>query len=170
MDQQNYVMTQVAGLGRIEDIQQIYVSHTKDAMEGGASVTGQEPSASSGLEDGTYTADFQTDSSMFHVNDADDGKGTLTVKDGKMTIHVRLVSENIVNLYLGKAEDAGKADKSKLLQPTEETVEYSDGTKESVYAFDIPVEALDQDFDLAILGTKGTWYDHTVSVSNPVKE
>ena len=37
------------------------------------------------LEDGVYTAEFDTDSSMFHVNEANDGKGELTVKDGKMT-------------------------------------------------------------------------------------
>ena len=42
------------------------------------------------LSDGTYTAEFTTDSSMFHVNDAYDNKGTLTVKDGKATIHVAL--------------------------------------------------------------------------------
>ncbi|MFR6093435.1 MAG: iron transporter, partial [Faecalibacterium prausnitzii] len=35
-----------------------------------------------------------------------------------------------------------------------------------VYGFDIPVEALDEDFQLAILGTKGKWYDHTVRVAN----
>ena len=35
------------------------------------------------LEDGVYTAEFDTDSSMFHVNEANDGKGELTVKDGK---------------------------------------------------------------------------------------
>ena len=40
------------------------------------------------LEDGIYSAEFQTDSSMFHVNEACDGKGTLTVKDGQMTIHI----------------------------------------------------------------------------------
>ena len=60
------------------------------------------------LEDGTYTAEFQTDSSMFHVNEAMDGKGTLTVEDGKMTIHISLVSKNIVNLFEGTAEDAQK--------------------------------------------------------------
>ena len=27
------------------------------------------------LEDSTYTAEFDTDSSMFHVNEANDGKG-----------------------------------------------------------------------------------------------
>ena len=45
------------------------------------------------LEDGVYTAEFDTDSSMFHVNEANDEKGELTVKDGKMTIHVSLVSK-----------------------------------------------------------------------------
>ena len=37
------------------------------------------------LPDGVYTAEFSTDSSMFHVSEACDGKGTLTVKDGVMT-------------------------------------------------------------------------------------
>ena len=42
------------------------------------------------LPDGIYMAEFNTDSSMFRVNEAHDGKGTLTVEDGKMTIHVSL--------------------------------------------------------------------------------
>ena len=46
---------------------------------------------------------------------------------------------------------------------------YSDGSTEEVYGFDVPVEALNQEFDLALLGTKGTWYDHKVSVSDPQK-
>lgn len=54
------------------------------------------------LEDGTYSAEFDTDSGMFHVNEANDGKGTLTVKDGKMTIHVSLNSKKIVNLFCWK--------------------------------------------------------------------
>ena len=120
------------------------------------------------LEDGVYSAEFNTDSSMFHVNEADNGCGTLTVKDGKMTMHIRLVSKKIVNLYVGTAADAEK-DGAELLQPTSEEVTYSDGTTEEVYAFDVPVEALDQEFDLAILGTKGTWYDHKVSVSDAQK-
>ena len=118
------------------------------------------------LEDGTYTAEFKTDSGMFHVNEANDGCGTLTVKDGKMTIHISLVSKKIINLFVGTAADAAK-DGAKLLEPTTDTVKYSDGTTEEVYGFDVPVEALDQEFDLAILGTKGTWYDHKVSVSDP---
>ena len=117
------------------------------------------------LEDGTYTAEFDTDSSMVHVNEASDGKGTLTVEDGQMTLHISLQSKKIVNLYVGMAADAPDHE-ADWLQPTTDTVTYSDGTSEEVYGFDVPVEALDTDFQLAILGTKGKWYDHTVSVRN----
>ena len=120
------------------------------------------------LEDGTYTAEFKTDSGMFHVNEANEGKGTLTVEDGKMTIHISLVSKNIVNLFPGTAKEAQKKG-AKLLEPTTDEVTYSDGTTEEVYGFDVPVPALDEEFDLALIGTKGKWYDHKVSVSNPVK-
>ena len=122
-------------------------------------------SAESALPDGVYTADFDTDSSMFHANEANDGKGTLTVKDGQMTFHVSLASKKIVNLYVGMAADA-EAHEADWLQPTTDTVTYSDGLSDEVYGFDIPVEALDEDFQLAILGTKGKWYDHTVSIRN----
>ncbi|MBP3866459.1 MAG: hypothetical protein J6D25_01440, partial [Eggerthellaceae bacterium] len=50
-------------------------------------------SAAAALEDGVYSAKFDTDSSMFHVNEALDGRGELTVEGGKMTIHVSLVSK-----------------------------------------------------------------------------
>lgn len=122
-------------------------------------------SAEAALPDGTYTADFDTDSSMFHANEAFDGKGALTVKDGQMTLHVSLASKNIVNLYVGTAEDA-TSHEADWLQPTTDVVNYSDGTSDEVYGFDIPVEALDTDFSVAILGKKGKWYDHTVSVRN----
>lgn len=126
----------------------------------------QVETESSSLEDGVYIADFNTDSSMFHVNEACDGKGTLTVKDGEMTIHVSLTSKKILNLYYGLAADAAK-EGAKLLDPTTDSVTYSDGMTEEVYGFDIPVPALDEEFDVALIGTKGTWYDHKVSVSNP---
>ena len=87
------------------------------------------------LADGTYSAEFKTDSSMFHVNEAYDGKGILTVADGVMTIHVSLVSKSIVNLFPGKAEDA-KLEGAQWLEPTVDTVQYSDGYVEDVYGFD----------------------------------
>lgn len=121
------------------------------------------------LEDGVYTAEFDTDSSMFHVNEANDGKGELTVKDGKMTLHVSLASKNIVNLFVGVSEDA-KKDGAELLEPTTDTVTYSDGMTEEVYGFDIPVPAIDEEFDVALIGTKDKWYDHKVKVTNPEKK
>lgn len=161
--------TQIAGLGEISAIQDLYVAHTKAAMDGNDAAVSEESEETSGaLEDGTYEAEFDTDSGMFHVNEANDGKGILTVKDGKMTIHISLVSKNVVNLYVGKAADAQK-DGAELLQPTTDTITYDDGSTEEVYGFDVPVKALDETFDLALVGTKGKWYDHEVSVSDPVK-
>lgn len=118
------------------------------------------------LPDGIYTAEFDTDNSMFHVNEAYEGKGTLTVEDGEMTIHISLGSKNIVNLYAGLAEDAGK-EGAELLLPTIDTVTYSDGWIDEVYGYDIPVPVLEEEFDVALLGTKGKWYDHKVRVLNP---
>ena len=119
------------------------------------------------LADGVYTAEFNTDSSMFHVNEACKGKATLTVENGQMSIHISLPSKSIQNLFCGTAEDARK-DGAALLQPTTDTVTYSDGLSEEVNGFDIPVPALDEEFDVAIIGTKGKWYDHKVSVTNAV--
>ena len=134
-----------------------------------ASSVASSAAETAALPDGVYTAVFDTDSSMFHANEACDGKGTLTVENGQMTFHVSLASTHIVNLYLGKASDAADHE-ADWLQPTTDTVTYSDGTSEEVYGFDIPVTAVDTDFDLAILGTKGKWYDHVVSVRNAVQQ
>ena len=61
-----------------------------------------ETEAEGVLEDGTYTAEFDTDSSMFHVNEANDGKGVLTVKDGEMTIHISLSGKGLSESFHGK--------------------------------------------------------------------
>lgn len=158
------VDAQISGLGSIEAVQQVYVAHTAAAIAG-EPVSFSTDAAADTLADGTYTAAFNTDSSMFHVNEACDGKGTLTVENGEMTLHISLPSKNIVNLYLGSAEDAQK-EGAELLQPTVDTVTYSDGTEEEVNGFDVPVAALDTDFALALIGTKGVWYDHVVSVTD----
>ena len=166
------VTCQIGGLGGIPAIEQIYVEHTAaviGAPTGTTTTDSTSEANADALEDGTYAADFTTDSSMFHVNEAEDGKGVLTVKDGQMTIHVSLASEKILNLFPGSAEDA-KKDGAALLQPTKDTVKYADGTEEVVNGFDIPVPALDEEFPLALIGKKGKWYDHMVKVSNPVKK
>ena len=134
---------------------------------GGATAT-DAASVTAALPDGVYSADFKTDGSMFHVNEAHHGKGVLTVANGQMSIHVSLPSKNTVNLFPGTAEEAQK-EGAVLLQPTTDTVTYDDGETEEVYGFDIPVPYLDKEFDCALIGTKGNWYDHKVSVSNAVK-
>jgi len=119
------------------------------------------------LADGIYSAVFTTDSSMFNVNEAMEGRGILAVKDGEMSIHVTFSSKNILNLFPGLAEDAQK-EGAELLEPSVDQVTYSDGFQDEAYGFDIPVPYLDEEFDLALIGKKGKWYDHKVSVSDPV--
>ena len=90
-------------------------------------------------------------------------------KDGKMTMHISLQSKKIVNLYYGLAEDAAK-DGAELIEPTTDKVTYSDGYVDEVYGFDIPVPAIGEEFDCALIGEKGKWYDHKVTVTDPVEE
>ena len=157
---------QIAGLGRIEDVEAVYTAHTGAAV---GTETESESAAADTLPDGVYKATFTTDGSMFHVNEAYDNKGTLTVKDSEMNIHVTLVSKKILKLYPGTAEDAQK-EGAVLLEPTIDEVTYSDGTTEEVYGFDIPVPAIGQEFDCALVGEKGKWYDHKVIVTDPAAE
>ena len=143
-------------------------NQTDTSAQDGSSPPSVSQEQQTTLEDGIYSADFETDSSMFRVNETCNGKGKLTVQDGKMTIHISLTSQNIVNLFPGTAENAQK-DGAELLQPTVDTVTYEDGISEEVNGFDVPVPVLDEPFNLALIGTKGKWYDHEVIVSNPEK-
>lgn len=138
------------------------------AAEDKAAVQAETETEKAELEDGIYSVDFNTDSGMFHVNESCEGKGILTVEDGKMMLHVTLTSKNIVNLFVGLKEDTQKPD-AEILEPTVDEVTYSDGYEEEVFGFDIPVTVLDEEFDLALVGKKGKWYDHKVSISNPEK-
>ncbi|MBO4336689.1 MAG: sirohydrochlorin cobaltochelatase [Lachnospiraceae bacterium] len=160
---------QIEGLGRIEEVKKLYVAHTAEAMKSaGMSSDSSDENAekATDIEDGEYEAEFATDNSMFHVNEVKNGMGTLIVKDGKMTIHIVMPSKNIVNLFSGMAADAQK-DGAELIIPSTEDVTYDDGTTEEVFAFDVPVPYLDSEFDLALIGTKGVWYDHKVTVKAP---
>lgn len=129
-----------------------------------------EPTAAARvLPDGIYTVDFQTDSSMFQASEACNRKGTLTVTNGVQTLHVSLQSKGILNLYLGTAEQAQQSG-AVWLEHTVDTVTYSDGLSEEVFGFDVPVASVGEEFDLALIGKKGVWYDHKVSVCNPIPQ
>ncbi len=134
------------------------------AEEAPAAVSAEEAPAA--LEDGTYLATFNTDSHMFRLNETCDGKGTLTVKDGVMTIHITLLSKSFQHAYAGPLEDAQK-EGAALIEPTLDEVLYPDGLTETVHGFDIPVPALGEDFVISVVGKKGKWYNHTVSVTDP---
>ena len=157
---------EIEGLGRIEAVQALYVAHTQAALDANG-LKAEVVAPTTDLADGVYTVTFKTDSSMFKLNEICKGKATLTVKDGQMTVHITLVSKSIVNLFPGTAEDAQK-EGAALLQPTIDTVDYKDGTApEEVYGFDVPVPVIGEEFDLALVGTKGKWYDHKVMVLDP---
>ena len=128
----------------------------------------EEETNAAGLADGVYTVDVDTGSNMFHVNEAMDGKGTLTVANGEMTVHITLASKSIVNAFYGTAEEA-QADGAKLIEPTVDGVTYDDGITDEAYGFDSPVPAIGEPFDVSIIGTHGNWYTHPMTVTNPVK-
>ena len=123
--------------------------------------------AETALPDGIYSVLFSTDSSMFRVNETCNGRGTLTVENGTMTLHITLISKKILNLFPGLAKDA-REEGAVLLEPTLDQVTYPDGITEEVFGFDVPVPVLEEEFDLALIGTKGKWYDHKVIVSDPL--
>ena len=118
-----------------------------------------------GLEPGTYTAKFETDSTMFAINAYYKDEATLEVTDKGATLHAVLRGKGIVKLHVGTAESAQK-DGAQLLEPTETTVTFDDGYKKKCYAFDIPVAEIVKEFDCASLGEKGSWYNHKVKVTD----
>lgn len=144
-------------------------STSESAVASDASSSAEAAATQSALEDGEYIVDVTTNSTMFHLNETCDGKCTLTVSDGQMTVHMPLTSKKITMLYPGTVVQA-KADEAGWIHPTNDEVTYSDGQKKEVYGFDVPVPALDEPFAVAILGSKSNWYDHEVTVSNPVSK
>lgn len=161
----NSVECQIEGLGSIEELQNLYVSHINDALEKDPIVIEDKSDNKTALEDGIYSAKFETDSGMFKINETKEGRGILTVKDGKMTMEIVLSGDGIVGLYEGLAKDA-KNDEKNRINCSKVTVKYDDGSEEEVNSFVIDVPVLDKEFDLALIGNKEKWYDHKVIVSD----
>lgn len=134
---------------------------------GGSADSDSPASTNSGLEEGTYTAEFSSDlMSMIHLNEVCEGRCTLTVDaDGNAVAHLIMPSTSIQKLYLGtkdKAQEPG----AELIEAQKEKVVYDDGYKQTVSAFDLPVPVIDQEFDMALVGKKGNWYDHKVKFTD----
>lgn len=117
----------------------------------------------SGLEEGTYTAEFKSDRmAMIHLNEVCEGRCTITVDaEGNAVAHLIMPSTSIQKLFVGTKDDAQKPG-AELIEAQEEKVTYDDGYKQTVSAFDLPVPVIDQEFDMALIGKKGHWYDHKV--------
>lgn len=159
----------MAGCGSADQAADVSTDATSESSQEELAAVAEESASAeteneAGLEDGIYDAKFTTNGTMFHINEAYHDMGVLTVENGEMTIHITLPSKNIVNLFPGTSEDAQK-EGAKLLEPTVDEVTYEDGTTEEVNGFDVPVPVIDEEFDLALIGTKGKWYDHKVMVS-----
>lgn len=148
------------------------------SIAGGTADTVQIPSvpeaqtaaAEDTLPDGVYTVDVATDGGMFRLNEVSEGKGTLTVENGRMTAHITLSGTGFSKLFAGSAEDAQK-DGADVIDAVKDPVTYPDGFADTANGFDIPVAALDEDLPFAAMGKKsGSWFDHTIRVSNPVAQ
>ena len=105
--------------------------------------------------DGTYDIEVETDSSMFHADSC-----TLTVADGSCMATLVLPGEGFSRLYFGTAEEAASA--------SDEDIYDYHLNDEGKYTFDIPVEALDEELQIAAFGQRrDTWYDHTIIFHAP---
>ena len=111
---------------------------------------GMEPVSADQLKEGTYEVTVDSSSSMFKVT-----KCELTVKDGAMQAVMTMSGSGYGKLYLGKAEEAVKAEESEMIPA--ETAE--DGS----CTFTVPVEALDAGIDCSAFSKKKEkWYDREI--------
>ena len=143
------VSCEINGLGELEAIQQLLVAHARDAKPlGETGITVQpNPGSAKTLEDGVYTIDVTSSSSMFRVVACE-----LTVKGGEMTAVLTLSGTGYTKMFVGTAAEAEKA--------AGDFIDYVENA-EGKYTFTIPVEALDEELSYAALGTK--WYDRTLT-------
>lgn len=132
-------------------------SAQETSASGSASSSAQATNAvaSTELADGIYSIEVKTDSSMFRAE-----RCTLTVVKGVGKAELVLPGEGYSRLYFGKAEEAATADASKIYD-----YHLND---EGKYAFDIPVEALNVEMEIAAFGQRrDTWYDHKITFVAP---
>ena len=112
---------------------------------------GMVPIYARDIKDGEYNVTTESSSSFFHVVDT-----KLTVKKDKMKAVILIASYSYKCIYLGTGEEAAKA-------PLEDYIMAKDtdlGT-----TFEIPVEALNKEFELAAFSKrKKKWYDRLMVI------
>lgn len=102
------------------------------------------------LNDGTYSIEVKSSSSMFKIIDCQ-----LTVENNSMTAVMTLSGTGYEKVFLGTKEEADNAPDSEFSYFTE--------TADGKYYYKIPVEALDKEFSCAGFSIrKQKWYDRTL--------
>ena len=110
---------------------------------------GMTPVSGNMIEDGEYVVGTECSSSFFRIEEA-----RLTVKDGKMTVLLRMYSSSYPLVYPGTAEEAAAADYEDYI-PSVEIDDYD--------TFTVPVEALDTELQLAAFSKrKKAWYPRKI--------
>ena len=107
----------------------------------------QTPILGTQIADGTYPIEVKSSSSMFRIVDAQ-----LTAKEGSMSAVLTLSGTGYGKLYMGTGEAALTETEDKFIPFIE--------NEEGAYTYEVPVEALDVDTDVAAWSIrKETWYD-----------
>lgn len=102
------------------------------------------------VNDGTYSIEVTSSSSMFKIVDCQ-----LKVSDGTMTAVMTLSGTGYEKLFMGTREEAESA-------PDDSCIYFVENP-EGKYTYTIPVEALDKDIDCAAWSIKKQkWYDRTI--------
>ena len=112
--------------------------------------------------DGEYETSAEATGSMFRVISS-----RLIVKDGKLKASILLSGTGYDYLYTGTAAEAAAADEKSWIAPTgsETYTDTKTGAEKTGYRFEIPVEELDKQMDVAVRSAKKkTWADKTVTI------
>ena len=112
--------------------------------------------------DGEYETSAEATGSMFRVISS-----RLIVKDGKLKASILLSGTGYDYLYTGTVAEAAAADEKSWIAPTgsETYTDTKTGAEKTGYRFEIPVEELDKQMDVAVRSAKKkTWADKTVTI------
>lgn len=112
--------------------------------------------------DGEYETSAEATGSMFRVISS-----RLIVKDGKLKASILLSGTGYDYLYTGTAAEAAAADEKSWIAPigSETYTDTKTGAEKTGYRFEIPVEELDKQMDVAVRSAKKkTWADKTVTI------
>ncbi|MDR1620592.1 MAG: hypothetical protein LBS18_08025 [Clostridiales bacterium] len=102
------------------------------------------------IQDGVYSIDVSSSSSMFRVTDA-----RLTVKEGSMSVVMTLGGAGYACLYMGAGKQAPK-------EPDNSCIYFAENEK-GAYTYEVPIKALNFETDVAAWSIrKKTWYDRVL--------